>query len=110
MRDPELMLDLLREMAESADGRMMVVQRFGMSEDERKRIHHIEMLSDASHVDWLSDSMARITNEGYDFLQAIQQGDTYRTKFIERINKGIEYVRVAAEIIKLVQQAAPPIA
>lgn len=110
MRDPELMLDLLRDMAESNSGRTIVSQTYGMSENELKRVHHVEILSDAGHVDWVSDSMVRITNEGYDFLQAVQQGDKYRATFIERFNKGIEYVRVAAEIIKLVQQAAPPIA
>ena len=101
MRDPDLMLNLLREMAESASGRMLVVQHFGMSDDEQKRVHHIEILSDAGHVDWISDSMVRVTNDGYDFLNAVEQRPDLKATFIERLEQGIPYIRVAIEIVKL---------
>ena len=87
----------------------MIVQHMGMSDDELDRMHNIEILSDAGHAHWISDSMVRITNEGYDFLQAIQQGEQYRATFLERINMGIEYVRVAAEVVEWVKQSVPPI-
>ena len=108
MRDPDLMLNLLREMGESADGRMIVLRHKGMSDDESNRVHHVKILSDAGHVDWISDSLVRITNEGYDFLQAIQQGDRYRNEFFEYINKGIQYALAAGEVVKLVQLAELP--
>ena len=47
-----------------------------------------------------------MTNEGYDFLNAVEQDDTYRSKFIALFHGGKPYVEAALEIVKLVGKAA----
>ena len=108
MRDPELMIALLREMGAQPSGRHVCHQTYGMSEAEQSRLHHVELLVDAGHAQQtVTDShIVRITNAGYDFLNAVDQDDTYRSKFIELFQKGKPYVEAALDVVKLVAKAA----
>ena len=109
MRDPELMLTLLSEMAEDDTGRLMV-PRMRLPE-QMVRHHHVELLVDAGHAEWLSDnrSAARITNAGYDFLNAAtnpKTGEEAKTKFVDLFNSGVPYARAAQSVVDLVAKLA----
>jgi len=64
MRDTESMLALLKKMSEDIKGSLEVHRRY------RKSYHHAELLADTGHVTWIGPAWARITNKGYDFLNA----------------------------------------
>ncbi len=51
MRDPNLMISLLHEMAEEASGQIMSLQTIGMSNEEQIRRHHLDLLVDAGHAE-----------------------------------------------------------
>ena len=71
MRDGELLPALLREMAASQDGRSELVKTLGMGEEEQRRCHHMELLADAGLAEWDGRKFPRITNAGYDFIEAV---------------------------------------
>ena len=111
MRDPELMLDLLRRMERDTAGRIEVMPCVLRMIDLDKQLrHHVELLVDAGHARWEPpsyDQVARITNEGYDFLGAVEQNETLKDVFIDRFKRGMPYVSNAVDIVaqaaKLVQ-------
>lgn len=105
MRDPDLMLSLLREMANDSLGRIDASMTFDMDEDEQRRVHHVELLVDAGHAEWMGSQVARITNAGYDFLNAVSQDETYRKKFVDYFNRGMPFVEAASKIVDLVGKA-----
>ena len=109
MRDPELMLSLLREMSEGKDemGRLIIPMTFGMDERQQQRHHHMELLVDAGHAKWVGDarSIARITNAGYDFLNAATNpthGEKVWSRFIDTFNSGVPYARAAQAAVEFV--------
>ena len=107
MRDPDIMLSLLREMAKDPLGRIEASMTFDMDEDEQRRFHHIELLIDAGHAEWTARGQeARITNAGYDFLNAVSQDETYREKFVDYFNRGMSFVEAASKIVDLVGKVA----
>ena len=105
MRKPELMLELLEEMSRDESGRLHIFPRF-----ERERRHHIDLLVDAGHAEWSGGerSTARITNAGYDFLNATSNpasGQAATSKFIELFNSGVPYARAAQAVVEFVAKA-----
>ena len=89
MRDPELLIVLLRNMAEQPNGRISVPVHFGMSEGEQRRKHHMELLNDAGLVEWYDiKKHPRITNLGYDFIEAIDKKKGARERFFEVLDTG----------------------
>ena len=52
MRDPELMLALLREMAAEPSGEIFALQTYGMSKEQQQRRHHIDLLADIGQAQW----------------------------------------------------------
>ena len=72
MRDPEVMLSLLREMAGNDDGSIAALH-VGMSSDAQRLYHHADLLVDAGYAQWTSIGVARITNAGYDFIDAVEK-------------------------------------
>ena len=52
MRDPEAMLSFLKEMAAHDDGWIVAPAHMGMSVDEQRCHHHVELLADAGHAQW----------------------------------------------------------
>ena len=103
MRDPELMLALLRGMAGDDYGRVTMPAFMGMSPDEQRQRHHLELLIDAGHAEWTSHQMAiaRITNTGYDFINAVDQDEMYRRKFLDLFNDGMKYAKAAKVVVDL---------
>ena len=102
MRDPKLMISLLHEMAAEEFGRIATSYSYGMSIDEQKRYHHLELLVDTKHAEWVDGHFVRITNTGYDFINAIGQDQKYRDQFLDLFNRGMKFVDAAAKIIKIV--------
>lgn len=112
MRDPELMLALLDEMSKRDSGRLPVVRPGDGHEGEgHRRHHHAELLVDAKHAEWVSDghTVVRITNAGYDFLNAAtnpKTGEEAKTKFVDLFNSGVPYARAAQSVVDLVAKLA----
>lgn len=110
MRDPKLMISLLEEMSKNDMGRLITPLEMGMDEREQQRHHHVELLVDAGHAQWASNNhkIARITNAGYDFLNAAtnpRDGEKATAKFIELFNGGVSYARAAQAAIEVVAKA-----
>ena len=105
MRDPELMIGLLREMAEDPYGQVMFRKFLGMSDEAQHRLHQGELLADEGLAEWRSESMLRITNRGYEFLAAIGQDNAYQAKFAEWLDRGASVASAAAKIIELAGKA-----
>lgn len=106
MRDPELMVGLLEEMSGNDMGRLSVPIKSGMDKQDMHRRHHVELLVDAGHAEWLGDRtrVARITNAGYDFLNAATNamtGKEAKTKFVDLFNSGVPYARAAQAAAEL---------
>lgn len=104
------MISLLKEMSKNDMGRLITPLEMGMDEREQQRYHHVELLVDAGHAQWASDNhqTARITNAGYDFLNAAtnpRDGEKATAKFIELFNGGVSYARAAQAAIEVVAKA-----
>jgi len=75
MRDPELMLALLKEMSEDAGGCLDSVGS--------KNRHNAELLVNAGHAAWRrTSSTVRITFKGYDFLAERSDQDMRDTELM----------------------------
>ena len=97
MREPDLILELLRETAQTPDGRLPFTPTMGMDEKEVQIMHHLEILSDSGHVDWSSRrQFPRITNAGYDFIEAVDKNPPGMKAFMDNISRGIPYIEAAA--------------
>jgi len=74
MRDSELELSLLREMANSPGYQIMMPAHLGMSEQELHRRHHLQLLIDDGYADWTGPqrSIARITSAGHHRLASTE--------------------------------------
>lgn len=107
MRDPELMIGLLEEMSKNDVGRLSIPRTLIVDEQRQHRRQHVELLVDAGHAEWLGakQQTARITNAGYDFLNATtnqSSGQKAKAKFIELFNNGVAYVRAAQAAVEVV--------
>ena len=100
MRDPELMLALLREMAAEPSGEIFALQTYGMSKEQQQRRHHIDLLADIGQAQWTGRHAARITHAGHDYLNHVGAGKRFHRRFIEFAQAGKTY----AEIVVLVQK------
>ncbi len=100
------MLDLLGEMEGSLDGRLTATMVLGASEERRRRHHHVEILADAGCAEWVGDGVARITNTGYDFVNAIDQDETNSDKLDRWLARGMRLADAVSRIVDLVSKAA----
>ena len=82
MRDRAQMITILEGMRDNAQGIMVIPGPFGLDPDEQKTVHHVQLLEDEGLVEIESESMARITSDGYDFLEEMERGPDYRKKII----------------------------
>ena len=89
MRDPELLISLLKQMSESDMGWIPLDKHYGMDSEEQKRYHHIQILMDAEFAVQVGDH-ARITNSGYDFLNA-SKVQKFRNKLKELTDEGMSF-------------------
>ena len=101
MRDPALMLMLLREMAAKPDGRIPMSATLRMSKEQAARDHHMRLLVDAGHVEWPERQFPRITNAGYDFIEAADKNDAVMARFLETMRNGIPYLTAVKQALSL---------
>ena len=107
MRDPELMIKILEEMSKKSSGSILVIRCFDMSETEKARFHHVELLCDTGLISKESDQCFRITNDGYNFLAAINQDRTINfPKFMKFLGEGIEFAESVRRIIDFVNSTS----
>ena len=59
MRDPDLLLTLLGEMADEPDGRIQATRYMGMDDSDRARLHHLEILEDAGHAERVNEAFRK---------------------------------------------------
>ena len=108
MRDPELMLSLLEEMSKSDEGTIVAFKPGdGHSGEAHRRHHHADLLVDAGHAEWMGDArtVARITNSGYDFLNATtnsKNGEKAKSKYVDLFNQGVPYARAAQSAVDFI--------
>ena len=118
MRDPELLIKLLGELAAEPTGRKST---FGRGAEGMRQIQHYELLADVGHAEWREStkktttgtterttkerSSIRITAAGYDFVEALgseRKGEEVRRRFLERMKDGAGYAKAAADAVKVV--------
>ena len=103
MRDIDEMIDLLDDMASDPGGLILLIRSLGMSPSEQKRLHNADLLEDAGLATWVSDSGIRITNDGYDFLNAVKRDrPTYTDRAKKLLEQGKSLLSVASNIIAVV--------
>ena len=107
MRDLDLMRKMLQKAAENEDGRIGVLVIRG---EGRKEYHQVELLVDSKLMEWVPGSestsgrpqIARVTEQEYEFLQAVSQGpgaeERWR-KFGEEVDRGVRLVHAVTRII-----------
>ena len=101
MRDGELLLVLLREMAASQDGRSKLVKTLGMGEHGQRRCHHMELLADAGLAEWDGRKFPRIKNAGYDFIEAVDKNQKCMTRFLDKLRAGIPLLQAVKATLEL---------
>ena len=104
MRDADLMIELLCEMADEVDGR--VLAPLTSSDPRRLRHHQVEILADAGYAEWAGESVARITNAGYDFLNAVSQGDEHKSHLKQWLARGMSLLEAGSKIVDSVGKLA----
>ena len=109
MRDPELLLKLLHKMNDDPGGRIKVM-RTGLlwTVSQMQVCHHIDLLIDVGHAvqEPGSSIHVRITNDGYDFLNAIKQDEKYEKNFLKYFHAGASYVEAAMKVVDTASKAA----
>lgn len=102
MRNADLMIDLLEEMSNEPNGLIILVVAFESPEGAGARYHHAELLSDAGLAHWKTESAVRITNQGYDFLNAVRQGPPgLRQKFKNFLDQGRSLLVSVNDIVSI---------
>ena len=89
MRDPQMMIALLKEMESTPDGQLIIGPvTFGMSIENRKRRHQVDLLKDEGLALWESESFVRITSDGYEALRALREKPECLKMVIDWVEKG----------------------
>ena len=99
MRDADLMLEILKELKDSPSGQSPFLKTMDM---DLERYHHAELLCDSGLATWRSDSFLRITNQGYDFINAINQDKKHVESFKNLLSQGKSLLDVVHKIISIV--------
>lgn len=71
-RDPDLFREMLFEFEQQEDWLIAMPRSMGMSKEERVKVGHVELLCDAGFVAVVGSGTYRLTNDGYDYLDAIR--------------------------------------
>ena len=85
-RDDDFIRQLLLECEQSDDIHLVARLRLNPSNDERKRHHHVLLLCDAGYFTPIGNQVYRMTNQGYDYLEAIKN-ETVWAKTKEEVTK-----------------------
>lgn len=108
MRDPELLITLLRSMSHNSSGRSGHHIVTGGGDEAMKKVHHMELLVDAGHAEWVTDGPTvyeiRITTAGYDFLNAIEKQPKVKDKFLNGFEAGLPYLQAVTNALEVVSR------
>ena len=85
-RDDDFIRQLLLECEQSDDIHLVARLLLNPSNDELKRYHHIRLLCDADYFAAVSEHVYRMTNQGYNYLEAIKN-ETVWAKTKEEVTK-----------------------
>lgn len=95
MRDVDAMIAVLREGAEDPTGRILAP----FTSDNIESYHQVELLADCGLVEWVSDHVARVTNTGYDFVQAIDRKEGFREQLQHYLDLGLPIVNAISNVM-----------
>lgn len=102
MRDPEILIELLKAMANKETGSIPILGGFRLDPNTR---HHADLLVDAGHAEWNeSKNMLRITIDGYDFLNAIDKQPNAMERFSSLLTNGSPYVDAALSAVDVAKK------
>ena len=98
-REPDLMIELLKECEQAEDSTIIAVRTMGMDTAALERLHHVELMNDAGLVAPLAEgsSVYRITNTGHDFLGASRNPNMWK-QVKGWIREGLPLVEALARI------------
>ena len=85
-RDDDFIRQLLLECEQSDDIHLVARLRLNPSNDELKRYHHIRLLCDSGYFAAVGEHVYRMTNQGYNYLEAIKN-ETVWAKTKEEVTK-----------------------
>ena len=77
VRDNEYIRELLIEFEKSDEWFMVVALHVGASDEAAKKFVHCELLVDAGFFERYENHAYRMTNKGYDFVQAIREEEDW---------------------------------
>ena len=103
MRDPEYLIQLLKDMSKDKNGWILVSQALDASNETLKLRHHVNLLIDVGLSTWESKGVARITMQGYNFLSAIENQPLVKQKYLNLVKEGIsigDAIIKALDIVK----------
>lgn len=124
MRDPELLLGLLREMANSPNGEIESPLQVGFREradsadgqddpfrglgkprpdtEQDRRCHHMKLLAEVHFVEWGNRWFPpRITNAGYDLVEAVDKNQKCMDEFLEKMKTGTPFLQAVRATLEL---------
>lgn len=93
MRDPELLINVLRETSQYESGMIMLVKPF-----DENVVHHLNLLIDAELGVERGDYLMEITNAGYDFLNAIEANPDKEKMWVDLLNNGATLARACEKV------------
>ena len=70
--------------------------------DDDERVHHMLLLVDAGHASWRGNLYPRITNAGYDFIEAYDRNPKARQQFLELLEKAMPYAQAARKVLEMI--------
>ncbi len=101
MVDPEQLVSVLQEMATTPAEELHCPWDPVMTAEERERRDLVEFLVGAGHAEWTSQAQttARITNAGYDVVDAVGATDGVIGALRGHLNDGMTWVRACRKIV-----------
>ena len=101
-REPDYIIEFLKECEESEDSWIIAGRDNGMTETEKRRVHHLEIMSDVGLVAEVDEggNIFRITNSGHDFLEASRNPKVWQ-EVKGWIKEGMPLATAAAKIASL---------
>ena len=73
-----------------------------MSDQERIEAHHLELLADAGLIKWWEKQLSRITNQEYDFIEAVNKNPERKRVFLDGLKGHIPLLQAVLAALNLV--------
>jgi len=108
-RDIDYFRELISEFVDSEESSFSTHRTMGMSQNDERRNYHIDLLSDAGLIVFLSEDgdTFRVTNDGQDFVDAIRNDTTWnKTKSIAQEAGGMTVSLLRDIAVALIKEKA----